>query len=295
MRRRLAWPVALLAGAAACSRGGGSAAPDAGAPAEALTASSPSLAAPSSLGQPPPASRAPSGPILPPNPAPPGEARRSTIASLDRDVSLRPFLAKLREHFGKDAPGPFALQRAELAEGRAALLVSHADESDPIVLAIDPVAGQILFVKDRPVAGITPPVQHATIAPAPERGVAVFSWVASMHIVAARMWADDANPYAELEVFHPSACDELSVAYAAGFGWIVACASATGTRAQRLRDDLTGAWGAEGITVGTNSPVGRASIAFEGRSRWTLSQRAKAVGGDRQLTYRYDAEGQPVP
>jgi hypothetical protein len=219
------------------------------------------------------------------------------MTSLEREISLRPYLAKLRDHFqdgGKDARGPFALQRAELAEGRAAVLVSRADESDPVVLAIDPVAGQLLFEKGHPVAGIAPPVVHATIAPAPERGVAVFAYVASMHIVAARMWADDANPYADVEVFHPAACDELSVAYRAGTGWLVACASQAGTRAQRLRDDLTGAWGSEGIPVGTNSPVGRATITFDGPSSWRLAQRAKAVGGDRLLTFRYDVDGQPL-
>jgi hypothetical protein len=138
-------------------------------------------------------------------------------------------------------------------------------------------------------------VQHATIAPAPERGVAVFAWVASLHIVAARMWADDANPYADVEVFRPSACDELTVAYAAGVGWIAACASQTGTQAQRLNESLTAAWGDDGISVGTKSPVGRAAITFEGPTRWRLVQQAKAVVGDRQLTFRYDADGQPVP
>jgi hypothetical protein len=285
----------LLAG---CSRGSG--APDAGSLPEQPSAvptseASGSASLPSAAPQ---ASRLPSAPILPPNPAPSGEAKRSTVASLEADVALRPYLSKLREHFtrdGKEARGPFAVQRVDLAEGRAALLVARPDESDPVALAVDPVAGQILFVKEHPTAGIAPPVAHHTIAPAPERGVAVFAWVASMHIVAARMWADDANPYADVEVFRPSACDELTVAYQAGFGWLAACASQSGTRAQRLRENLTGAWGPEGITVGTNSPVGRATITFEGRSRWRLGQVAKAVGGDRRLTFRYDADGQPLP
>jgi hypothetical protein len=235
------------------------------------------------------------------SPPPTGEAKRTTVASLaslaslDRDPLLRSQLAKLRDHFGKDARGPFAMQQAGLAEGRTAVLLTRPDESDPIVLAIDPVGPQLVFAKERPTAGIAPPTLHPTIAPGPERGVAVFVYVASMHILAARMWADDANPYADIEVFHPDACDDLSVAYRAGVGWIVACASKAGTRAQRLRDDLTGAWGPEGVSVGTPSPVGRATITFDGPSRWTLTQRAKAVGGDRQLRYRYDMDGQPLP
>jgi hypothetical protein len=115
-----------------------------------------------------------------------------------------------------------------------------------------------------------------------------------LRLVAARMWADDSNPYADIEVFHPEACDALTVAYEMGLGWIVACASKTGTRAQRLRDNLTSAWGREGVSVGTIGPAGRADITFDGPSAWTLSQRARAIGGDRALTFRYGADGQPL-
>jgi hypothetical protein len=187
------------------------------------------------------------------------------------------------------------LQRAELAEGRVAFLVSRADESDPIVLVLDPATNDLLFAKDRPTAGIAAPALHATLAPAPERGVAVFVYVASMHIVAARMWADDGNPFADVEVFRPSACDALSVAHEATVGWIVACTSSAGAVAQRLRSDLTSAWAPEGLPLGPRSPVERARIAFDDRSRFTLTLRAKAVGGDRQLTFRYGVDGQALP
>ncbi|HEY3816963.1 MAG TPA: hypothetical protein VGL81_07330 [Polyangiaceae bacterium] len=224
--------------------------------------------------------------------APAGQADRSTLSSLDRDPLLRPQFARLREHFGKDARGPFALQRVPLAAGRVGVLVSRPDESDPIVLALD--RDQLLFAKEHPIAGISPPALHATIAPAPERGVAVFAYVESLHLVAARFWADDSNPYADIEVFHPDACDALTVAYETGLGWIVACASKTGTRAQRLRDDLTSAWSREGVPVGTAGPVGRAELGFDGPSIWTLSQRARAVGGDRTLGFRYGPDAQPL-
>ncbi len=205
---------------------------------------------------------------------------------------LRPYLAKLRDHFGKDARGPLAMQRIPLAVGRVGVLLSLPDESNPIVLAVD--RDQLLFAKEHPTAGISPPARHPTIAPAPERGVAVFAYVESLHLVAARMWADDANPYAEVDVFHPEACDALTAAYATEVGWIVACASNTGTRAQRLRDNLTSAWGPEGVRVGTPGPVTREDIAFEGLSAWKLTQRARAIGGDRTLTFRYGADAQPL-
>jgi len=185
---------------------------------------------------------------------------------------------------------PVREQPAGAPQIRADVVGPVCESGDFLALDRD----QLLFAKDHPTAGISPPALHPTLAPGPERGVAVFAYVEPMHLVAARMWADDSNPYADLEVFHPDACDALSVAYETGLGWIVACTSKTGTRAQRLRDDLTSAWGREGVSVGTAGPAGRASLAFDGPSVWILSQRARAIGGDRQLTFRYGPDGQPL-
>jgi hypothetical protein len=240
------------------------------------------------------ASEAPTpAPIKLPDLAPPGQASRTRLASLDREPLLRPELTKLRDHFGKDARGPFVMQRVELAAGRIGVLVSRADESMPIAMELD--RDQLLYAKERPMAGIVTPVVHATIAPAPERGLAVFAYVESMHIVAARMWSDDSNAYSEIDVFHPDACEALTVTYHPAAGWIVVCASSAGTRAQRLDGSLTDVWGPEGIAVGTPGPAGQADIAFDGPSTWVLTQRAKAVGGDRLLTFRYDIHGQALP
>jgi hypothetical protein len=230
--------------------------------------------------------------LAPSDPAPPGEATRTRLASLDKDPLLRPQLARLKAHFGDAVAGAFEEQKTDLASGRTAVMVSRSDESDPIVLVLD--RDSLLFAKERPVAGITPPVLHPAIAPAPERGVAVFAYVASMHIVAARMWADDANPYADIDVFRPEACDALAVAYQAGVGWIVACSSPTGTRVERLREDLTAAWTKEGILVGNAGPVGRPKLGFESPRVWTLEQVAKAIGGDRKLTFRYGVDAKPL-
>jgi hypothetical protein len=269
----------------ACSRDGGTASmPDA----------APSAVAP----EPAPVGTAsgpvtPSPPTRPPlPPAPSGEPARATLPTLDGDPLLRPQLAKLREHFDGGVQGPFAEQRVELQGGRVAVLLSRPDESDPVVLVLD--RNDLVFDKQHPTAGITPPVLHPTIAPGPEGGVVLFTYVASLHLVAARMWADDSNPYAEVEVFHPDGCDALAAAYAPGAGWLVACASDTGTRAQRLRENLTGAWPRDGLPLGPRTPVvGRPSLAFDGPSGFTVRERAKAVGGDRQITARYGLDGDP--
>jgi hypothetical protein len=217
------------------------------------------------------------------------------LPGFEREPLLRAQQATLREHFQLDggaAHGPYAVQRVELAEGNTALLVTRADESDPMVLVVD--REQLVWSKTRPTAGITPPLKHLAIAPGPEGGVALFGYVASMRLVASRMWADDANPYAETEVVAVDECDALSAAYSRGVGWIVACSSKRGTRAQRLREDLTSAWGHEGVAVGSASPVERPTLAFDTPATWTLVQRAKAIGGDHVLTYHYDADARQL-
>lgn len=204
-------------------------------------------------------------------------------------------LATLRSHFQRDGGtlgGPFAVQHVERSGGGDGVLVSRADESDPFVMALE--RGQLVFSKERPVAGITPPVQHVAIAPGPERGIAVFGYVVTLHLVAARMWADDGNPFAEIVVLEAPVCDALAAAYWPPNGWLVACSSKDGTRAQLLRENLTSGWGAAGLVLGTAGPVVSARIGIDSPTEWTLAQRARAVGGDRTLTFRYDAEAQVV-
>ncbi|HEY5145723.1 MAG TPA: hypothetical protein VII82_03110 [Polyangiaceae bacterium] len=224
--------------------------------------------------------------------APAGEAHRSTIARLEADPLLLPHLPALRDHFGVAASGPFMVQRIELTEARTAALVMRSDESDPIAIAFD--RDQLLWSKVRPTAGILSPVNGLTLAARPDGGAVLFGWVAPLHMVAARMWADDGNPFGDFELFAPDACDALSAAYGPGQGWLAVCTSARGTRAQRMREDGTIAWGQTGAAVGATSRSGPASILFDSPSSVMLLEQVPAVGGDRLLVYRYDAEAQPL-
>ena len=297
------WRIALaLVAGAACSRGSAltgvltaskpdeaSAAPvddSPGAPASALARSASASAPP--RGSDP----APPSPSSTRAPAPEGEAHRSTIARLGADALLLPLLAPLREHFGDPAKGPFEVQHIDLTDGRSAVLVARADESDPLVLAFD--RDQVLWSKLRPTAGILPPVKHVTVLPRPDGGAVLFAWVTALHMVAARMWADDGNPFGDFELFAPDACDALSAAYGAGHGWIVTCTSPQGTRGQRLREDGAVAWGPEGVALGSTGASGPASVAFDTPSSMMLFERVAAVGGDRLLAFRYDPDAQPL-
>ena len=149
--------------------------------------------------------------------------------------------------------------------------------------------GTLAWIKARPTAGMVPPVEHLTIAPGPDGGVALFGWVAALGMVASRMWADDSNAFGDFEVFAPDACDGLTAASAPGLGWLIVCASRDGARAERLREDATVAWGKAGVPVGSGSATGPDAIAFDSASTLLLFEHAAAVGGDRLLSFRYDA------
>ena len=225
-----------------------------------------------------------------------GEAHRSTVPRLEADPLLLPHLATLRDHFGANASGPFEVQRIDLAEGRTAVLVSHPDESDPIVLAFD--RDELLWSKPRPTAGILPPVKHLTVLPRPDGGVVIFAWVTSLHMVAARMWGDDGNPFGDFELFAPDACDALSAAYGPGQGWIVACTSRQGTRAQRLREDGAIAWGHDGVGAGIAERVGAGDdcVRLGAPRSWCSSgsPRSVAIASSRSATTRMRSRSGPA-
>lgn len=225
-----------------------------------------------------------------------GEARRFALARLEEDPLLRAQGALLREHFaaaaGESARGPFAVQSVDLATGAKALLVARADETAPIVVAVD--RDRLEWQKPRPVTGMVQPAGHVTLAPRPDGGAAIFVWVDKLQTVAARMWADDGNAFGDFEVFKPDRCDSMSVAYGPGLGWIVACASPSGVRAARLREDATLAGDPSGVALGSGHSTGPVAIAIDSPTSFVLVEPAAAVSADRLLAYRYDASLAPL-
>lgn len=230
---------------------------------------------------------------VPPTPPPRGEARRKTLPRLEGEAILSPHLAKLHAHFG-DAKGPFLMQRVTLARGRVAVLVSLApDEKNPIVIVIDHDAA--VWVKERPTAGISPPVRGLALAPHPDGGAILFAFVPAVATVAGRIWADDGGAFADLEVLPLADCEALSAGYSPGLGWVIAAARRGGAaRAQLVRETGTVAWGT-GIDLGAAwrraAPV---AIGFDSPSTVVLSQFATTTSGDHLLAYRYDAGGRAL-
>jgi hypothetical protein len=225
---------------------------------------------------------------------PAGEAARTKVASFERDPLLAPHAALLRAHFGADIKARYVMQRADLARGRVALLVSLADESNPMVLVID--RGEIEWVKERPTAGILPPVPHLALSAHPEGGVVLFAFVPSVHLVAARVWTEEGAPFADMEVLPLDACDALSAAYWPELGWIVGGARRGGTRGELVRENGTPAWGRDGIEIGASwreaAPV---SIVIDGKAGAFVVQHASGrAGKDHLVALRYDAKGRAV-
>lgn len=220
---------------------------------------------------------------------PPGESERATVTTFAADPLLRSHIKTLRDHFGADAKGPFDVQRVSLAGGATGLLVSGPHEADPVVLVVD--RDRLLWTKQRPTAGILQPVRHVAIAPLREGGVVVFGYVEALGTVAARMWAEDSNPFGDFEVFATDGCDALSAGYSAGFGWVVVCTTPQGARGGRMTDEITMSWGHRGVPLGAPTPLGPATVAFDSPGSFLLLQRAASARGERVLAYRFDGRG----
>ena len=69
--------------------------------------------------------------------APAGEAHRTTVPRLEAERPSPAAPRRAARTLRAGAKGPFEVQRIDLADGRTAVLVSRADDSDPIVLAFD--------------------------------------------------------------------------------------------------------------------------------------------------------------
>jgi hypothetical protein len=238
-------------------------------------------------------------------PAPPGEARRSTIAHLADDPRLAPFIVRLEQHFGADSGSGFVVQSVDAAWGRTALLVSRLaandDDADPLVLLLD--HGDLVWLRDHPIAGIVRPVRELTIAAHPSGGTVLVAFVPSVSLVAARVWDEDGYPFAELSLFPIDACDALSVTYAPGVGWLVAASRQDGARAQWLREDATLAWGTNGLEVGgpwrapapVNAVFDTTSSVMLFRRGWPASSSKRPrPGADHIFASRFDEAGKSL-
>ncbi len=227
---------------------------------------------------------------LPP-PAPAGEARRTTLARLEDDPALAPHMGLLHNHFGRSARGPFLEQRVGFPGARRAILLAREDERDPVLLVVD--GARLVWSKERPVAGIQPPVHHLALAAHALGGASVFVYDPPTHLVAGRVWDGDGAPFADFQVLATDACGALSAAFWPGHGVLVVASTPTGPRAQLLRDDGMLAFPREGLAVGARwRAPGPVTVVMDTPESATLFMHATGAGaGDRVEGFRYDASG----
>ena len=226
----------------------------------------------------------------------PTEARRTRGAALSRNPALAANADLIRKHFDGAVPTALLVQTAELSvAGRRALLVADGSrapaESRPLLLVVDD-RGALLWSRERPTAGITPPAGAFAIAPGPEGRVALVVCDPPTLSLAARIVDDDGSPFADFQALEIDGCEDLSVLYWPRHGWIMAVARTGTLRAQLLTESGALGWG-KGVTMGVAwRAAAPATLVIDTPDSFMLLQYGfPASGGasDHALASRYDA------
>jgi hypothetical protein len=220
-------------------------------------------------------------------------ARRARLTALDNEPALAKNADAIRAHFDGGLPAAMDLQAIPLGGSKQALLLSaSATEANPIALLAG-ADGSALWIKQHPLGGITPPARPFAMAPRPDNGIVLFVYDEPTKLVAARMWDEDGNAYAELIVFELPRCDALSAAWWPGHGWIVVASFPGGARAQLLGEESRSEWDPKGISVGEawRGAAPATLVIDPATSTWILVQHATRGGVDHVVALRYGADG----
>jgi hypothetical protein len=233
----------------------------------------------------------------------PVEARRARVQRLADHDALRGIHPVLEKHFGGGPDAGFDVQSADLtAAGRRVVLVSEAGKptSDARPIAIVARDDGVVWSKERPVAGIMPPVGPIAIAPAPLGRVALAACDPPTNVVALRIWDDDGSPFADFQALSVDGCEALSLLYWPDRGWIIVAVRAGATRAQLVSEHGTPRWGL-GLDLGARSRAGAiapASLAADTDDTFVLVQMVQPSGEDgspfHALAFRYDTRGTAI-
>ncbi|HSO36668.1 MAG TPA: hypothetical protein VLT33_29285 [Labilithrix sp.] len=289
--------IAMVAILTACSRSGGG--PDAGSEAGSTAPSSTST----SESAPAPVTRGDAGRTHARRDAGLAmEARRSSVARAAAEPALAGHVELIKKQLGGVMPAAIGMQATELTDARRRAVLLGAERRDgtlesPMVLLVDD-QNALLWSKERPAAGIKPPVTAIAIASGPEGRFAIAVCDPPTSTVALRLWDDDGSPFADFSALETKTCDALSLLYWPTHGWVIVAAGPTETRAQLVTDAGGMAWG-PGKVLGarwrTTAPV---TLAADTASSLILVQYSQSPGVDRDadhaLAFRYDAAGAPL-
>lgn len=227
----------------------------------------------------------------------PEEARRTR---LDADPTLAAYKNEIARSFDGGAPGNAVVQATPLSfQGRQAILVG---DPHPQLFVFDARKPAPLWMRDRPVAGITPPISQFALAAGPKGRVAIAVCDPPTSLVALRILDEDGSPFADLEALDFEGPAELSLLYWQKRGWILTASSAGTTRAQLMTEDGKRMWGAgkTGREVATRpqtaSPVALVADTDDTLMMVQIARAASDPQGHapRAYAFRYDAQGEPL-
>jgi hypothetical protein len=224
----------------------------------------------------------------------PVEAKRVTLRSLAEERALAPQQAAIAQHFGGAIPSPLELQITELGGARRAFLAyGEARARNPMILAFDDKR-ELLWTKERPLAGTRQVVTEMVLAPGPRGEVALMWCDIPTQVVGLRKWSTDGTVLADFEVLEVDLCEALSGLYWPGRGWIAAASQHGAARVQLLDEAGKRAWGPRGNELPWSArPSAPASIAIDSDVSLIVFQVGDRPGGalNRVLAMRYDTLG----
>jgi hypothetical protein len=158
--------------------------------------------------------------------------------------------------------------------------------------------GAVLWSKERPVAGIKPPVGPLAVAAGPHGRFAMAVCDPPTSTVALRLWDADGSPFADFAVLETKACDAISLLYWPQHGWLVALAAGAETRVQLVTENGGIAWGAGRVLGARFRTIAPVTLASDSPTSFVLVQYSQSPGVDRDVdhavAFRYDDKAQPL-
>ena len=230
------------------------------------------------------------------------EARRSSVTRVEAEPVLSANVVALRKQYGGALPASLAVQATDLGADRRRAILVGGERNDgilesPMLFVVDE-HGALLWSKERPAAGIKPPVGALAISAGPHGRFALAACDAPTSSVALRLWDDDGSPFADFQALETKACDAITLLYWPGHGGLLAIAAGPDTRLQLVTDAGGLAWGPGRVLGARFRTIAPASLAADGPTSFVLVQYSRSPGVDRDVdhavAFRYDDNGQPL-
>jgi len=220
----------------------------------------------------------------------PIEARRKKVTKLEDEPALVAASDALKKHYGGRVPKELSLQIA----GRA-VLVDGPEK--PFAILVD-ATGAVRWTKERPAAGIMPPVGPLALAGGPNGRIALAVCDPPTTRVALRIWDDDGSPFADYDAMDMDDCTTLSLLYWPRTGWLIVATRPGTTKAQLVKENGSMPW-RRGMEIGARSVTGApASVAVDSDDSFVLVQygalSAEPGARPHAVAFRYDVHGAPL-